>query len=82
MPTFQSVDVTDSTDDHGQFTFQFDNTFDRVLATGSSPGPPTITAVTTDQTGPKEVTVKCFKQDGSALANHQVTVSLVAVSGA
>lgn len=83
MTTFQMDEVTATTDAGGVLTHTFAGALDKIAASCNEPfsGSPTIMSAIAHQSGDRQVTVKVLKQDGSPLANHQVTVTLLAGNG-
>lgn len=83
MPTFQVANVTATTGTNGGIDHTFGNPIDNVIASGNEPntGAPTIGAVNAAVTGEASVHVRCFGLDGSPIANQQVTVTILGISG-
>lgn len=78
------IDITATTDAAGMFTYNTSSDFTQVVASASGPRTgwgTSLTSVTAEQTGPREVTVKCWTQKSDhtvwALANAAAHVTLV-----
>jgi hypothetical protein len=86
MPTFQSVDVSLSTDSTGTFTFSFDDPIDQVQMTVKNPQTGQDSAIiggTCDVTGTKQVTGRLWRSGASftakPAASESVGVSLLGI---
>lgn len=90
MSTFQSYEVTTTTDGSGYFSFQFPDPIDQAVAGPNEPqsGPARgegLVGVSALVTGTSTVKVRCWEANGAGgirtSQNKQVTVTILGITG-